>query len=203
MKQPKIKWPIRKSKVQKILDETEKTKNQIEKLIYNSVKEAEKMSKVGNGRIQNILSRKRKKWVSKWNGDPFLVKWFGKVKKARFVKVVGRRMEKIYIKTSSKVLTIKVIPRPKSSSTTNAKNCGGFLSPNRFQVTSNWINKNTCERGSIIVHELTHEWFKDQKIDGKTVYSEILAKKLAIEKPRRARKSAENYERYCKELYCR
>jgi len=67
MKQAKVKWTRRRLKVRKILDETGKSKNQIEKLISTSVSEAEKMSKVGNNRIQNILSLRRNTRVPLYN----------------------------------------------------------------------------------------------------------------------------------------
>ena len=97
-------------------------------------------------------------------------------------------------KVTNKVLTIKI---KTANGTYNAMNGGSFLSPNRFQVYPRWIKKEDKERGSIIIHELLHEWFLDQKLDGKKVYGSTAAKKLAKKEPKKARKSAENYEHFC------
>ncbi len=194
MKTPKIKWPKKQSKIDEIINDSGYTKNKIEKRIVIAIEEAEKMAKIGDRCISSILNKDKSKWVSSWNNNATLVLWFGKVSKKNHVKDVGRRMEDVCNKVTNKVLTIKI---KTANGTYNAMNGGSFLSPNRFQVYPRWIKKEDKERGSIIIHELLHEWFLDQKLDGKKVYGSTAAKKLAKKEPKKARKSAENYEHFC------
>ncbi len=71
-----------------------------------------------------------------------------------------------------------------------------------FVLNRSWNNRGNSSdsdlrRAAILIHELNHDLFGDQKVDGKTVYGEALAKRLAKKRPRRARRSAENFEWYC------
>ncbi len=87
-----------------------------------------------------------------------------------------------------------------SSDTTNAQNLGSVWSPKTFKLFTRWFRNGELQRGGIILHELNHDLFGDQKLDGETVYGERLAKDLAAQKPKNARKSAENYEWCCMRL---
>lgn len=199
MKTPKIKWPTKKSKRDSILSDVGYTKSEVEDRIVIAVQQAEKMAKKADKRIAKILDENKTKWISCWNSDDTLVLWFGKVTKKSHIKDVGKRMSQACDRVANKVLTIKIRP---ADGSTNASNGGGFLSPKTFKVYPKWIKKDDCPRGAIIIHELLHEWFADQKIDGEKVYGSSDAKKLAKEEPKKARKSAENYEQYCRDLHC-
>jgi len=194
MKDPKIKWP-NSDDTNKILNDTNFTKDQIEDRIAQAISQAEKMSKAGLDYIQPILDEPKRKRENCWNNDFVLVDWFGKVSKPGHVKDVFRRLEKVYKRCSDKTLTVKIkamLPHEYI-----AQNNGSFLSPKTFKVTSAWISGDINIRGSVIIHELMHEWFSDQKIEGVSVYSMYLTKQLARTNPKSARKSPENYERFC------
>ncbi|KAA3620854.1 MAG: hypothetical protein DWP94_11610 [Flavobacterium sp.] len=53
------------------------------------------------------------------------------------------------------------------------------------------------QRAAVLLHELMHVWFKDQKIRGSKVNETEEALKLAMAYPSKARRSPENYERFC------
>ena len=198
MKDPKIKWPGDSEKKQ-FLNATGLTVDQTEDRITRAISKGEKMAKRGLNHIQPILDEKRSRWEACWNADKTLKKWFGKVTKANHVKDVFRRLENAYDRLSDKTLTIKIkadLPNDYS-----AMNNGSFLSPKTFQVGPDWFDNPINERGSVVIHELLHEWFIDQKIDGEIVYGATLAKKLADKEPKKARKSPENYEHYCLDLH--
>lgn len=197
MKDPKIDWPS-DSETQEILDTTGKTKSEIRELIEASILQAQKMAKRGVDAIAPILDDKRSTWESSWNNNTTLIKWFGKVTQANHVKDVHRRLDDVCNRFASKAQTIKV--KADLPHDYHAQNLGGPLSPNTFKVAPEWINMGLNDRAAVMIHESEHVWFKDQKIDGETVYGSVLAKKLARENPSKARRSPENYEQYCREL---
>ncbi len=191
MKTPKINWPNKK-KTAVLLADIGLTQYRSEVAIRRAVKAAGPMSTKGLKRIQKIIDKDKSDWKKLWNEDKMLKCWFGKVSQANHVKDVYRRLKKVEDRVNNKMLTIRV-----REGDANASNGGGFISPKTFKVYPAWFSKSVDEGAAIIIHELMHEWFTDQKIGGKTVYGIPLAKKLAREKPSKARKSAENYEQYC------
>lgn len=195
MKEPKIDWPSDKE-TKEILDETGMTKSQICDLIRRSIRRAAAMSRRGVRHIAPILEAKRSTWESAWNKDATLKLWFGKVTQANHVKDVHRRLDRICNRFANKKQTIKV--RAELPKGFTAQNLGGPLSPNTFKVAIKWIKKSELnEQAAIMIHESKHDWNKDQKIDGKSVYGESMAQQLAKENSGKARRSPENYEHYC------
>lgn len=159
----------------------------------------EDMSQKAYSYINKALGFRKKKWVENFNNDPLLKKWFGKVEKRDEAGDVLRRMNSVK-KRFRKGLKLRLRPQKKES---NARNTMGFVGPKDFQVFPKIFSKRTSGGqidtetiASIFIHELLHLWFKDQKIDGKIVYESDMAQKLAKLDPKKARKSAENYEHF-------
>jgi hypothetical protein len=197
MKEPKIDWPSDKE-TDEILEATGATRSQIETLIKDALRQAEIMAGRGVNTIAPILDGPRDTWESAWNRNATLTRWFGKVSKPNHVKDVHRRMDAVCDRLSNRVQTIKV--RSELPHDYTAQNLGGPLSPNTFKVAIDWIKRGLNDRAAIMIHESQHAWFKDQKIDGETVYGSALAEELAKENPDKARRSPENYEHYCRDL---
>ncbi len=199
MKTPKI---VIKNDVLKKLGKTE---SEVCKIIEDAIRLAEKMAKRGRDRIAKTLkpkSRKNKK--DAWKNDNLIGTYFSDSKlTVSAMKSVHRRLDRAHRRLSDKRLTVRVFPQSRApSSTTNAQNLGSVFSPKTFKVFENWFKKDPDDRAAIIIHELNHDLFIDQKVvneNGKkvTVYGDSLAKLLAKKKPGKARKSAENYEQFC------
>jgi hypothetical protein len=156
------------------------------------------MAKRGVDTIAPILKGDRSTWESKWNKNSTLTEWFGKVTKPNHVKDVHRRLDDVHNRFANRKQTIKV--RAELPKDYHAQNLGGPLSPNTFKVAPDWIKMGLNDRGAVACHESMHAWFKDQKIDGETVYGSTLARKLAKEDPSKARRSPENYEQFVRFL---
>jgi hypothetical protein len=159
----------------------------------------EEMSKKAYSYITKSLGIQKKRWVDNFNSDPLLKQWFGKVEKKSEAQDVLRRMNSVK-KRIRRGLKIRLRPQKKQS---NARNTMGFMGPKDFQVFPKMFTKrnaggqiDTEKIAAIYIHELLHLWFKDQKLDGKTVYDLDQVKDLAKRDPKKARKSAENYERF-------
>ncbi len=198
MKDPKIIWPNDEDSG-KVMNATQLTRIQIEDRVTRSISKAEHMSKAGVDFIQTVLDEPKNKRETCWNTNTTLVKWFGLVKTSNHVKDVHRRLENVYDRVAFKKITIKI--RANLPKDRRAQNNGSFLSPKTFEVEPDWILEKINIRGSVVIHELMHEWFTDQKLDGEKIYTAKLAKDLAKQKPKKARKSAENYERFCLDLH--
>jgi len=197
MKDPRIVWPRREAQRQNILNAIGSlTKGDVDNMIIESIAAAEEMATVGIDKIQEIILMNRSRWKRTWNNDDLLVQWFGKVQKASHVKNVHKRLGKVHNRIANHVLAIRVRPARRGS----AQNLGTFLSPKTFMIRPAWIMEGQEERAGTIIHELLHEWFLDQKLDGETVYGDELAMRLASENPKKARKSAENYAQYCMDV---
>lgn len=145
----------------------------------------------------------RPSWIADWNGDALLVQWFGEIDHVNNVSDVFNRLNSV-VERLNKKITIRL--HPQRDSTTSAMNAGTFFEPKMFKVYPYLIEKSLDlatlqldydKMASVLIHELIHVWFTDQKLNGDTVYGAILAMDLAIEKPRKARRSAENYEHFC------
>ena len=182
-----------------------RTKTKAIKETKEAVGLAEKIAKKGLARIDKTLkpsSNNDKK--SAWKSDSLIVTYFGAGSlRVPSMKKVQNRIERAHKRLAEKTLTIRVFPQSKApSKTTIAQNLGSVFSPKTFKVFSKWFTETTpLARAGIIVHELNHDLFVDQKIKDKgkrvTVYGTRLAKKLAKEKPASARRSAENFEQFC------
>lgn len=161
---------------------------------------SEKMAQKACDYVERITDQPKKRWVNEFKNDGLLVKWFGKPKKKGHVKDVRNRMRSIN-KRIGKGLNIRL--RPQKDRTANARNEAGFLDPKSFRVFPRIFKDeiNTNYIASVYIHEMMHLWFKDQIIGRVKVNTERRALSLATYHPDRARKSAENYERFCRELY--
>jgi hypothetical protein len=183
------------------------TSANVKKIIKDAVRLAEHQAKCGLVRVEKTLKPDKKSDKKKaWKADKLTVQYFGDDKlTVENMKDVRNRLRRCHRRLAEKQLTIRVFPQSKTDSkTTSAQNLGSVFSPKKFKVFSYWFTKDEDERASIIIHELNHDLYMDQKIKnskGKrvTVYGKTLAKKLARENARKARRSAENYELFCKE----
>lgn len=135
--------------------------------------------------------------------EAFLLFFGAKNQDEYYLRQILKRLKRTYDRLSNKTITVRLLPQSKASSKyTNGSNNGAFLSPNKFTLYPRWFNKDITEASVIIIHELLHDWFLDHKIktaDGKklTVYGFDRAVILALESPRKARRSPENYEQFC------
>ena len=200
MKSPKIKF---KKNALKELENAGISKSKAKSFIFAAVKQAEKIAKLGLNRVDKIHQRKRSQRKSAWKNDSHVVTYFGKgALTIGQITATRRRIKRVHRRLSQKRLTIRVFPQSKAPSiNTNAQNLGFVFSPKTFKLFTRWfINNGDLQRAGIILHELNHDLFPDQRLDGETVYGEMLAKSLASRKPRRARRSAENHEWYCMRL---
>jgi len=198
----KIKLPTRRKK-RKALEKDLKAYNmstrQAVRKCVRCLNLAIRMAEKGKARINNVYSEPRNTWVACWNNDPMLTKWFGDVNRKSHVKNVHSRMLSVTNRLS-KGITIRLRPSAECSST-NAQNGGWFMEPKTFKVFSRLLGKNDEYVASVFVHELIHLWFTDQKLNGQKVYGKALAMALADDNPRKARRSAENYESFVDDLW--
>ncbi|MDF1699299.1 MAG: hypothetical protein P1U56_25815 [Saprospiraceae bacterium] len=156
------------------------------------------MAEHGKARINTVFSQNKRRWVNAWNNDEMLVRWFGEVTHKRQVRKVNRRILSVTTRLSRGIV---IRLRPNVNESRNAQNNGWIFEPKRFKVFSRLLDKTDEEIASVFVHELIHLWFMDQNLNGETVYGAPLAQALARENPRKARKSAENYEHFVLELW--
>jgi len=165
---------------------------------------ARKMAEKGRMHMDKVINKDRSELVKAWNSDSKLKTWFGEAELPNHVKDVYDRLSSVEDRLNKKI-SIRV--QPQRDSGTNAQNNGTFFEPKTFKVFPKLIINSLDPAtsvpdydyiGSVMIHELIHVWFTDQKLkDGTKVYGDVLAKKLAKENPRKARKSAENYEQFC------
>ncbi len=175
------------------------TGNAKQALMQAAVK-SEQMAGKGCRYIENITNGRKKDWIKNFNNNTLLRTWFGKVDRKGQVKKVRNRMRSVSRRINK---GLKIRLRPQGERTSNARNEMGHFSARKFMVFPK-IFKNgidTDKIASIYIHELVHLWFTDQKLNGEKVYDSDTAKQLARENPKSARKSAENYERFCIDLW--
>ncbi len=194
MKKPDIDWPS-KDETDDILSTLDMTKSEVRDEIEESIREAERLAKLGLTYLTPIINDKRSTWENRFNRTDILARWFGCVTKANHVKDVHRRLDRICDRATDKVLTVKVrLDLPKDY---QAQNLGSFLSPRTFKVAVDWFDATATVRGGVICHELDHEWHKDQKLkNGDVVYGREKALKLAKQNAGKARRSPENYQQF-------
>jgi|GEM_PF-4311362 len=153
-----------------------------------------------------VVLSQRASWVENWNNDELLVKWFGEIDHHNDASGVFNKMNSV-VRRLNKKITIRL--HPKRNSTTSAQNNGTFFEPKMFKVfpwlfeaTQDQTTKalNYDEMASIFIHELIHLFVFDQKLDGEKVYGEDMALQLAIDEPKKAQKSPENFEHFCLDL---
>ncbi len=164
-------------------------------------------AKVLSGRglrpLTQIVDGPRDRWVDDWAASSLLVQWFGNASRANYVKDVHDRLQSVD-RRLNKQLVVRF--HPQRTADRSAQNNGTFFEPRTFKVfprliensldsTSNQVDHDYI--ASVFIHELIHLWFTDQKINGVKVYEESQALQLARDEPAKARRSAENYERYC------
>ncbi len=183
------------------------TAAKVKKMIKEAIRRAEQQACCGLQRVEKVLKKDTKREKQRaWKKDALLVDYFGDEKlTVESMKDVRNRLRRCHRRLADKQLTIRIFPQSKTSSkTTSAQNLGSVFSPKKFKIFSHWFSITDGDsRAAIIIHELNHDLFMDQKIkdsSGKrvTVYGKTLAKKLARENPKKARRSAENYELFCK-----
>ena len=171
------------------------TINQAYAILDRAFDKAKVLSEAGLEHLENIINRDRNAWVDVWNSDTLLVTWFGSITKAKHAKDVFDRMKSVDTRLNKKI-TIRL--HPQRDIKTNAQNMGTFFEPKKFKVFPKLLIKDVDEIAAIMVHELIHIWFMDQKLEsGETVYGSPNALALVAENPRKARRSAENFELYC------
>ncbi|HMQ69993.1 MAG TPA: M35 family metallo-endopeptidase [Ignavibacteria bacterium] len=173
-------------------------------ILNEALSRARSLAEKGRKHIEKVIKKDRSEWVKAWNSDSLLKTWFGEAELANHAKDVFDRLSSVE-KRLNKKISIRV--HPQRDSGTNAQNNGTFFEPKTFKVFPklfmNSLDPATSIPdydyiGSVMIHELIHIWFTDQKLnDGTKVYGDVLAKKLAKENPRKARRSAENYEQFC------
>ncbi|MBB2923751.1 hypothetical protein [Cellulomonas cellasea] len=198
MKKPKIDWPSQK-KTDAILAETGLSKSEMEDLIGSGIRRGEHLADVAMTYLEPFVEGDEDDWEGRWNGDGVLTMWFGRIDAPNHATDVQRRLRSAYDRLSDEVLTVNIKDElPKDY---HAQNLGAFLSPKAFRVAPEWFTYSDTKRGSILIHELLHEWFPDQELEsGDKVYGSTKAKQLAIEDPYHARRSPENYEWLCVHL---
>lgn len=198
MKTPKI--IIKKNSFLEILkvDPTMITNDHIKKELIEAIELAGKMSEIALRNFEEILE--------KWKTSHDAVLYFGELLKVRHIKIIRKRIRRINRWLHKRKLKIRLLSQNKAAKKTLiGQNYGSFLSPRRFVLFPRWFKQDKNEKASVIIHELMHEWFDDQKITrhGKTrkVYGKNAARALAKENPKKARRSAENYEQYCEQVW--
>ena len=185
-----------KDKLTRQLEELDMSLNYTERLLLNLTRLAKSMAKKALDHTDYIFDIDvKRQWQIGFNNDRFLKRWFGEVKSHGKAKNVRNRLEKLY-KRIDKGVTMKLKP---STSATNASNNGWVFTPRGMQIYPALFKNYTenDQRAAVLLHELMHVWFKDQKIRGSKVNETEEALKLAMAYPSKARRSPENYERYC------
>lgn len=203
----KVKSPTVKSKRKSLREDLEKldlTISETEDLLIDALELAQRMMGKAYREISAIIRLDNKEWEDTFNANRKLKKWFGEVSRKNHVRDVERRMDSICDRMN-KGISIRL--RPQKERTHNAQNNGTFFEPRRFKVFPNLIAKDQ-EPGegrdaiaAVLIHELMHTWFKDQKLGDKKTYGSERAMDLATYDPKKARRSAENYEQYCLDLW--
>ena len=203
----KVKSPTLKRKRRDLADDLEAldlTIGETEALLIDALNLAERMMNKAYREISAIIRLDNKDWKDTFNSNRKLKKWFGEVKRKNHVRDVERRMDSICDRMN-KGISIRL--RPQKERTHNAQNTGTFFEPRRFKVFPNLIAKDSePDEGrdaiaAVLIHELMHTWFKDQRLGDKKTYGAERAEDLAKYDPRKARRSAENYEHYCLDLW--
>ena len=194
------------------------SESQIEQEVKDAVILASKISSEATVRLgKMLLNKKRRIKVKNWKEDSLIKKFFGSSPPSTIqMRKVHRRIARAHRRLSETHLVIRVRPRPSGSPNRRAQNLGTVFSPRRFKVYPAWFGVLSAEydgnksgenssnsdlrRAAIMVHELNHDLFSDQKLNGDKVYGEKMAKDLARSKPRKARRSSENLEWFCMRL---
>jgi hypothetical protein len=181
----------------------------VESRLIMGAEKARELTNAGSDYLVQAIGSNKNKWMENFNRDATLVEWFGIVKNKQQVQKVVNRMEGLR-KRMNRTLTIRVRPFPKSQikkidageGFTLAKTVGAInLRSGTFTVYPYLVTRGLWEVAETIVHEIGHQWFKDQKLESSTVYGETPARDLAKYNPRKARKSAENYSIYCDRVH--
>ena len=196
----RVSFPKRLNKNQELNSDLESfdiTSAQAKRKLLLSTTIAVRMSGYGVDEINTVVVLDKNKWVSNFNEDARLLKWFGKVDKKGDVKDVYNRMKSIHNRL---LKGLHLHLRPHSESANNAENYGTFFSPRRYKVFPRLVNIKKKLIASVLIHELVHLWFHDQYIGAQKVNNGFLAIELARLYPKKARKSAENYEGFCREF---
>ena len=214
MKKPTIRFKSRGGR--SALDELSEigiSKAEAERMICDAVERAERMARRGLRDFDKIMGeRRRKRKKRAWQRNTLVKRYFGSRKVTiPQIRKTRRRLNRAHRRLSKRRLTIRVFPQPPGSES-RAQNLGTVFSPRRFKLFPEWfkLNNGTSEhknsfsavsgdeqRAAIIIHELNHDLFFDQKLNGTPVYGETLAIDLASQKPRKARRSSENFEWFC------
>lgn len=196
----KVRFPRRRRNRDRLVDDLSAQSLSLaraETAVIDTLERAEELAQLGFLVIDEVYSTRQENWIENWNAHPMLVRWFGEVSAPRHVWRVYRRMKSARDRLR-KNITVRVRPERERSPT--AQNAGWFAEPKTFKIFPAFLEHGLDKRAAITVHELIHLWFRDQRIDGEKVYGDALALRLAREEPRRARRSAENYEQFVFEL---
>jgi len=177
----------------------------VKTIVRDAIRLAERQAERGIDRVEAVLEESSREDMKRaWKQDALIVRYFGADRvTVENMKDVCNRLRRCHRRLSEKKLTVRVLPQSKApDANVLAQNLGSVWSPKKFKVFASWFGKDEASRASIMIHELHHDLFLDQRIKhrGKRVpvYGELLAKKLARDHPAKARRSAENYELFCK-----
>jgi len=208
MKAPKIKF--KKSAFSEItdLDNNMKTKIIVEREVTKFLKAAGKMLEFGLIPIEEILNHKSDNAIIEaWQNNSIVVAFFGDQNlDVKAIKIVRKRMKRAHRRLTTKRIKIRLLSQKKASkSTVVGHNYGSILSPKTFVLFPRWFKQNDISKAGTVVHEMFHDIAFDQEVEiyGKkvTVYGKTAALALAKQSPEKARKSPENYEQFCKEIW--
>ena len=179
-----------------------------ERLILGCEKARELVNAGSDYLVQNLGTSKND-WVDNFNRNTIMVRWFGRVERKAQVEKVLNRMEGLR-KRFNRRLKVRVRPHTKNQikkiesgrGYTLAQTIGAVnLRSGTFTVYPKLVTREVWEVAETILHEIGHQWFKDQKLENTTVYGETAARDLARYNPRKARKSTENYSIFCNSVH--
>ncbi len=150
--------------------------------------------------VEEIMELPRDRRERAFNDHSDLVHWFGEIERPRQARTVHKRLAGIRRRYGRNV-TVALKPdrfkdddrRTPAAQTAGAAN----VTKQRMRVYTTLIARDIWEVAEVLVHELGHHWFTDQKLEKVKVYGERRARDLAKYNPRKARRSTENYAIFC------
>jgi len=205
---PLKKLKIKSNALPKILkvDPTMTSTELIEKEVHEAFDLATQMLGKAATLLESIIAKEKESMILYcWRRQHLILHYFGDYDlSVRQIKKVERRIKRAYRRVSKQNMKIRIAYKPKYENA-YAVNSGFMLSPRSFMLLPNWFKKDKQGKAGTIIHELFHDLFRDQKVEyfGRKVkvYSSAAANKLAKQKPKKARRSAENYEQFCEALW--
>ena len=156
---------------------------------------ADEMLREGLAVLRPIAEGARSRMVDAFAAEPLLETWFGEVTRPRQVRTVHRRLDGICDRFVS---GFTAAVRPEDDDSPLAQTAGAAnLTGSRFRIYPRGLERDIWDVAELIIHEIGHHWFTDQKLGDLKVYGETRARDLATYDPRKARRSTENYAIFC------